>query len=92
MRNKCIAAVSIFPGMASMYSSDWSWGWENRFYSIGDFGGMKEKNFLVGSRRRGRRRRRRRRRRSVLGSVVGGIKYSLVRSQRATAHNFTECE
>ena len=30
------AAVSIFPGMASMYWSDWSWGWKNRFYSIGD--------------------------------------------------------
>ena len=23
--------------MRLMYSSDWSWVWENRFYSIGDF-------------------------------------------------------
>ena len=23
--------------MRLMYSSDWSWGWENRFYSIGGF-------------------------------------------------------
>ena len=23
--------------MSSMYSSDWFWGWENRFYSIGVF-------------------------------------------------------
>ena len=28
------AAVSIFPGMASMYWSDWSLGQPNRFYSI----------------------------------------------------------
>ena len=41
-----LAAVSIFSGMGSMYSSDWSWGWRNRFYSIGVFfsveGGVKE--------------------------------------------------
>ena len=33
----CVAAVSIISGMGSMYLSDWSGGWENRFYIIGVF-------------------------------------------------------
>ena len=41
---KAPAAVVIFPGMVVMYWSDWCWGWENRFYSIGVFAG--EKRFL----------------------------------------------
>ena len=32
-----IAASTIFPSMVVMYSSDWSWGGENRFYCIGVF-------------------------------------------------------
>ena len=31
--NKCEAASVIFTGMGTMYWSDWSWGWRNRFYS-----------------------------------------------------------
>ena len=34
-----IAAVLIISSMGLMYWSDWFWGWENRFYSIGMFCG-----------------------------------------------------
>ena len=34
---KNLAAVVIIPSMRLKYRSDWCWGWENRFYSIGVF-------------------------------------------------------
>ena len=36
LERETTAAVPYIPGMASMYSSDWLLGRENRFYSIGD--------------------------------------------------------
>ena len=37
LAKKNLAAVVIIPSMRLKYRSDWCWGWENRFYSIGVF-------------------------------------------------------